>query len=215
MTVLSAWRALQKLKREEMALVELPVASLAALTANINRDPKKGKAFTPADFALFRQREEPSANLPPEVAATALALRHEGKAPPIVLAAWTEILASANDSARPPTVRALHSDDDRVWVLCPVWEGRNIRGGLVATCGNAAGCFTLRDLDRPLATYVVQIPKRPLAGWLESGLLLVSPEKSEYERPGPANRDCGNPALADRHLHTGQRLHDPGNFGAR
>lgn len=192
MTVLSAWKQLQKLKREELALAELPVASLAALTANINRDPKKGKPFTPADFALFREREAPSARLPPEVAATALALRHEGTAPPIILAAWHEVLASANEAARPPSVRALRSDDDRVWVLCPVWEGQNIRGGLVATCGNAAGCFTLRDIDRPLATYVVQVPQRNVPGWLESGLLLVTGNLG-HEHPEPAHR-AGNHA---------------------
>lgn len=174
MTVLGAWRALQKLKREEMALAELPVASLAALTANINRDPKKGKPFAPSDFALFREKEEPTAQLSAEVAATALALRHEDKLPPILLTAWQQILASATESAAPPSVRALHSDDQRIWVLCPTWDGKNCRGGLVAVHGQISGPVLLRDLDRPLATYEVQIPARPLAGWLEAGLLLVA-----------------------------------------
>lgn len=174
--VLSAWRELQRIKRDELALAELPVAALAALTANINRDPKKGQPFKPQDFALFGQEQQPKAQLPPEVAATALALRHEGKAPPILLAAWHAILASATDQAKVPSVRALASDDGRVWVLCPVWEGKNVRGGLVGVTGFGHGSFVLRDIDRPLATYVLQVPKRPLAGWLESGLLLVAPE---------------------------------------
>jgi len=173
-TVLTAWKALQKIKRDEMALQELPVASLAALTANINRDPKKGKPFAPADFALFREQEKPSAELPADVAATALALRHEGKLPTIVLTAWPQVLASANESATPPSVRALHSDDRRVWVLCPTWDGKHCRGGLVAVDGRISGPILLRDLDRPLATYVLQIPVRPLVGWLEAGLLLVA-----------------------------------------
>lgn len=193
MTVLNAWKALQKLKREEMALRELPVASLAALTANINRDPKKGKAFTPSDFALFREREKQQAQLMPEVAAVALALRHEGKAPPILLVAWPAILASASENAQAPSIRALRSDDGRVWVLAPSWEGRNIRGGLVMTTGCAHGLFSLRDIDRSLATYQVQVPKRPLAGWLEGGLLLVSGESSEHGHPRPANISRGNP----------------------
>ncbi len=215
MTVLNAWKALQKLKREEMALQELPVASLSALTANINRDPKKGKAFAPADFALFREREAQQAQLSPEVAAVALALRHEDQAPPVLLAAWTEVLASATESAQVPPVRALRSDDGRVWVLAPSWEGRNIRGGLVMTTGCAHGTVTLRDIDRNLATYAVQVPKRPLAGWLEAGLLLVCGETSEHGHPRPANVDRGNPEQPDRHLHAGERQHHPGNFGAR
>ena len=186
MTVLNAWKALQKLKREEMALQELPIASLCALTANISRDPKKGKPFAPADFALFREREERTAQLSPEVAAVALALRHEDKAPPILLTAWTEVLASATESAQVPPVRALRSDDGRVWVLAPSWEGRNIRGGLVAV-RSVDGPVLVRDIDRPLATYVLQVPKRPLAGWLEAGLLLVSGETSEHGCADPAH----------------------------
>lgn len=215
MTVLNAWKALQKLKREEMALQELPTASLCALTANINRDPKKGKPFAPADFALFREREQQQAQLSPEVAAVALALRHEDQAPPILLAAWTEVLASATESAQVPPVRALRSDDGRVWVLAPSWEGRNIRGGLVLTTGCAHGDVVLRDIDRSLATYAVQVPKRPLAGWLEAGLLLVCGETSEHGHPRPANVDRGNPEQPDRHVHAGERQHHPGNLRAR
>lgn len=163
------------------------MAAAQALFANANRDPKRGKPFAPQDFCLFAQRdEEQRPQVPPEVAAVALALRHEGKAPPIVIAAWPQLIAGASATAKVPSVRALRSDDDRVWVLCPSWEGQNIRGGLVATCGNAAGRITLRDLDRPLATYEVQIPRRPLAGWLESGLLLAG-ATSKHEHPVAAD----------------------------
>lgn len=157
-------------------MVELPMANLCALTANINRDPKKGKPFTANDFTIFRETDQPKAVLPPAVAAVALALRHEDKLPPIVLAAWPQILASATEAAATPTVRALHSDDCNVWVLAPAWEGRHVRGGLVAVTACASGRIVLRDIDRPLATYVLEIPKRPLAGWLEGGLLLVAAE---------------------------------------
>lgn len=157
-------------------MAELPIANLCALTGNINRDPKKGKPFSASDFALFREAERPKAELAPEVAAVALALRHEDLAPPIVLAAWPQILASATESAQPPSVRALRSDDGRVWVLAPTWEGRHCRGGLVAVTASAHGRYVLRDIDRPLATYVLQVPQRPHAGWLEGGLLLVAAE---------------------------------------
>ena len=41
---MSAWRALRRLRRDEMAEAELPVAQLSCLLANVNRDPKR-KAF--------------------------------------------------------------------------------------------------------------------------------------------------------------------------
>ena len=173
--VLTAWKQLQRIRRDEAALAELPVAALQALTANINRDPKKSKPFTALDFAMYRQRDdEQDAGLPADVAAVALALRHENKASPILLAAWPAILKAATSDAKVPEVRALHSDDGSVWVLCPKWEGTNIRGGLVAVSASKHGSIKLRDIDRPLATYTVQVPRRPLAGWLESGLLLVT-----------------------------------------
>lgn len=176
MTVLGAWRELQRLKRDEAAMAELPVANLCALTGNINRDPKKGKPFSATDFALFRDAERPQAQLSPAVAAVALALRHEDLAPPILLAAWSQILASATDAAPVPSVRALKNDAGTVWVLAPTWEGKHVRGGLVAVTACAAGRTVMRDIDRPLATYVLDVPKRPLAGWLEGGLLLLAAE---------------------------------------
>jgi hypothetical protein len=96
------------------------MAAAQALFANANRDPKRGKPFAPKDFCLFAQRdEEQRPQVPPEVAAVALALRHEGKAPPIVIAAWPQLIAGASATVKVPSVRALRSDDDRVWVLCP------------------------------------------------------------------------------------------------
>lgn len=155
-------------------MAELPTASLSALTANINKDPKKGKPFSASDFTIFREVEESKAVLSPEVAAVALALRHENQAPPILLTVWPQVLASATESTKPPSVRALRSDDGNVWVVAPTWEGRNCRGGLVAVTACAAGTSVLRDIDRPLATYTFELPRRPHAAWVEAGLLLVA-----------------------------------------
>ena len=172
--MLAAWRHLHKIRRDVAALQELPVAALQAMTANINRDPKKTKPFTALDFAMYREREVDEKVLPPEVAATALALRAERKDAPILLAAWDKVLASATGEAPPPAIRALHSDDRMVWVLCPSWEGRNIRAGLIAVGDAISGAVTVRDVDRPLATYAVTIPDRRTFAWLETGLLLVA-----------------------------------------
>ena len=174
--MLRAWKQLHKIRRENAALAELPIASLQALTANINRDPKKSKPFTPLDFAMFRERESDDKVLSPEVAATALALRAEKKDAPILLAAWDKVLASATSDARTPEVRALHSDDNQIWIVCPKWEGKNIRAGLIAVGDAIHGPVTLRDVDRPLTTYSLDIPNRRTFAWLETGLLLTAGE---------------------------------------
>ena len=36
------------------------ISAVLALTVNVNRDPKKGRAATPADFDPFAQRQEVS-----------------------------------------------------------------------------------------------------------------------------------------------------------
>jgi hypothetical protein len=60
------------------------------------------------------------------------------------------------------------------WIICPSWEGKNIRAGLIAVGDAINGPVTLRDVDRPLATYTVTIPDRRTFAWLESNLLLVA-----------------------------------------
>lgn len=171
--MLHAWRELQRIRRDTAALAELPVAALQALTANINRDTKRRtKPFTPQDFAIFRQPDPAESPLPPNVAAVALALRAERLDSPILLAAWDKVLSSATETGALPTIRALHTDDKLVWIVCPDWEGRNIRGGLVAVGDNIHGPITVRDIDRPLMTYTVVLPDRRTFAWLEAGLLL-------------------------------------------
>lgn len=177
--MLRAWRELQRIRRDSAALTELPVAALQALTANINRDPKRRpQAFTPQDFAIFRKPDPDESALSPSVAAVALALRSERRDSAILLAAWDKVLSSATDSATIPSIRALHTDDKLVWILCPEWEGRNIRGGLVAVGDHLHGPTTLRDIDRPMMTYTVDLPDRHTFAWLEAGLLLKTPQEN-------------------------------------
>lgn len=171
-----AWRELQRIRREQVQLQELPVAQLAALLANVNRDPKKGKPFSLQDFTLFASERSDDSVLSPEVAAIALELRHEDKAPPLLIACWPQVLASVKEGTKVPTPRALCSADDAVWVLAPKWEGANVRGGLVLVRGQICGNTVLRDLDRPLLSYTVKLPERPGFGWMEAGCLLVSAE---------------------------------------
>jgi hypothetical protein len=174
--VLGVWKELQRIRRDAAALAEISVAQLSALTANINRDPKKGKPFTALDFCMFREAERDESAFTAEVAEIALALKHEDNYPPLLLAVWPQILASAKPGTRVPEVRALRSDDENVWVLAPKWEGRHCRGGLVLVRGRLSGEITLRDVDRPLVRHRFQLPERPGYGWIEAGHLLLAAE---------------------------------------
>lgn len=151
-------------------------AQLCALLANINRDPKKGKPFSMHDFQLFAQEQKQQRVFSAEVAAVALALKHEGRAPKLLISCWSEVLSSAGEGTRMPTTRAFHSDDERVWVLAPVWEGSAVRGGLVLVQGQVSGTVTVRDIDRPLMTHRLTVPHRPGFGWVEAGCLLLAGE---------------------------------------
>lgn len=172
--VLAAHEELQKIQREQAALAELPMAQLTAMTANINRDPAKSKPFSTEQFCFFREQQRPEDALSPEVAAVALALRHEGRCPALVLAAWPKVLEASKDAASVPTVRALVSADESVWVLAPRWETGGVRGGLVAVRGHHAGTVELQELDRPLIRHRLKLPARQGFGWLEADLLLVA-----------------------------------------
>ena len=153
----------------------MPVAQLCAITANIHRDSKKQtKPFGAEDFCLWQPPKASDAALSPEVAAVALSLRHENLAPPILLVAWAQVLAAAQEGSKLPAVRAYVSDDKGVWVLAPQREGQNVRGGLVAVHGCHHGTVRLKDLDRPLSTVDLVIPDRRTSAWLEAGLLLVA-----------------------------------------
>jgi hypothetical protein len=172
--VLRAWRHLHRVRRDNAAMLELPHAQHMALLANINRDPKKGKSFTAADFTMFQPPQHDETKIPAAAASVAMELRHENKLPEIALAAWPQILSNAPQTPIPVQTRALRSDDNEVWVIAPVWEDRNIRGGLVAVGRYIDGPITLRDVDRPLMTYKLRFPVRKIAGYVEASLLLVT-----------------------------------------
>lgn len=171
--VLAAHQELQQIRREDAAMAELPVAQLTALMANVNRDPAKSQPFSTEQFCFFREPDKPD-GLSAETAAVALALRHENRCPPLVVAAWDQVLQAATQAASVPPVRALVSDDDAVWVLAPRWEAGNVRGGLVTVRGAIAGTVELHELDRPLLRYRLKLPQRKGFGWLEADLLLVA-----------------------------------------
>ena len=146
------------------------------MLANINRDTKKQpQPWSVQNFCFYRDRDSTgdSRGIPPEAAAVALSLRHENRCPEILLVAWQAILEAADDTTKPPPVRALHSDDGAVWVLAPQMMQGGCRGGLVAVRGTVSGPVLLRELDRPLLTHRLVLPKRTGYGWLEASLFLA------------------------------------------
>lgn len=172
--MLQAWEQLQRIRRDQAALIELPVAQLTSLMANINRDSKKApQPFSLQDFTLFwRDPSKEEAAFPPLAAAVALALRHEGKLPPVLIGVWPAVLAAAGKAPHPPKLRALISDDGEVALLAPVLEGKHFRGLLAVSTYPAGGVVKLRDVDRPLISYTVQLGASDHFSYVVSGELV-------------------------------------------
>lgn len=169
---MAAYTHLRKLERRDAARQELAVAQLSTLMANLNRDPKhRPDPFKLLDFCLFREDEGESDGFPPDAAAVALALRREGKLPTVLVGAWPAILAAAPACKRVPSIRAFHSDDRSVWLLAPAPEGRNWRG-LLAVSEPRQGLIQMRDMDRPLCSWTVQLPAKSHWSYIEAGVLL-------------------------------------------
>lgn len=172
--MIRAWRHLQRIKKEQVALAEMPVAQLTALMANINRDSKKApRPFQLRDFCLFADQQRQDDQFPPEAAAIALELRRLGECPEALIGCWPAVLAAADQAVRMPSVRVLWSDDRAVAILAPVWEGKNIRGTLVVS-SMVRGTVVLRDRDRPLLTYKVRLPEKPHFAYVAAGELVLA-----------------------------------------
>lgn len=147
------------------------------MTRNLAVDTSKTKPLGLLDFALFHKKEQDDAAVfSAEVAAIALALRHEDKTPPLLLSVWPQVLASTKEGVTAPACRAYHNDDHTVFIVHPQWEGKNCRGGLVLVRGRIHGVVRVRDLDKPLLTYDLVLPERHAMGWIEAGLLLQRAE---------------------------------------
>ena len=108
----------------------------------------------------------------PEVAAAIMSLHHQQQAAPILLAVWPDVVKAATAEAKAPPVRALVDDRREVWLIAPQWENGCIRAGLAAVGRMVSGPVVLRDVDRPLVSYSVELPSRPAAGWIEGRVLL-------------------------------------------
>lgn len=139
-------------------MLELPIAQLAALTANINRDSRKGKPFSVNDFTLFHEYDL-TEGFPPDAAMVAIALRRERKLPDVLIGVWPQLINAAKQGRTMPEVRALLSDDLTVGLLAPKASGRDWTGLLAVSQHPPDGVIVLRDIDRPLLTYRLRLSR--------------------------------------------------------
>jgi len=172
--VLNSHAQVQSIKLKQLQEFDLPFARFQSLFFNSKRDSKT-KPFEFDTFLTYRApNQDTSKQITAATAAVLLSLQAEEHLHPLLLACWQDVLSSATEHEPMPDVRALVSEDEQVWVIAPQWEGANIRG-LVCVGDYIHGPILLRDIDRSLMTYKLNLPHRPAAaaGWLESGLLLV------------------------------------------
>lgn len=160
-------------QRQAAAIAERPIARLTNLLYAVNRTDKL-PSMTEDDWLVYGERRQEQ-GLPRAVVAVMLSLRAEHRLPELLLPAWGAVVTAADGAGKPPDCRALASDCGSLWVVAPVWEGRNIRGGLVGCHGlQSGGSIWVRDIDRPLMRWQVSVPSRQLAGWIEGDLLLAA-----------------------------------------
>jgi hypothetical protein len=171
---MEAWRQSQRIKRETVALMEMPIASFAALTANINRNSeKRSEPFTLNDFLIFKDHDNSDKGKLTTVTSAAMQdLRRRRLLPEFMLAAWPEVLKSAKPGVKPPECKALRSACENVWLINPSKEPGGIRCGLVGVHGVVRGRIKVQDPDRLMIWHEVVVPPRDAAGWIAHDLCL-------------------------------------------
>ena len=171
--VRTAYKYLQEIKRDDAAMRELPIAQLATLTANINRDSKKGKPFNIHDFTLFHERDL-TEGFPADAAMVAVALRRERKLPDVLIGVWPQLINAAKEGHKMPEVRALVSDDLTVGLLAPKPNGKDWSGLLAVSQHPPDGWVVLRDIDRPLLTYRLRLARSEHAAYVSDHETLLA-----------------------------------------
>jgi hypothetical protein len=144
----------EKLRRADLHNMEIPTANLAALTANINRDPESRKEpYGLADFTFYGEREEEAARVAPRAAAAYKAAGMADLLPAWALFCWDAVTAGAPEGTPEGPLVALGPG---VAMVAPSEAGGMLRGLLVAR-SDASGQTV--DLTTPEgASYRVRVP---------------------------------------------------------
>lgn len=148
----------ERLRRVELHDAEVPIANLAALTANINRpaDDRK-EPYRLEDFAFYGEPEE-AARVGSAAGAAFRAAGMAGLLPPWALFCWEAVTAGVQDPPpgapqEPPAV----AFGDGVVLAAPEEVGGTLRGLLVASSEASGKAVEVRMHDG--RTYRVRVPE--------------------------------------------------------
>jgi len=150
----------ERLRRVELHEEEVPVANLAALTANINRNADDRKEpYRLEDFAFYGEREE-ATRVGSAAGAAFKAAGVAGLLPPWALFCWEAVTAGVQDpppgaSQEPPAV----AFGDGVVVAAPEEVGGTLRGLLVARKEASGKAVEIRTPAGQ--TYRIRVPEFP------------------------------------------------------
>lgn len=132
---------------------ERPIASLAALTANINRDSKKQKEpYSLTQFCLYQPKDDQ--DLPSRIYGSAALSAHSiGMLPNWSFFCFKQLASSADKDYKPSNPVLLAED---ALLLHPVRMGNSWKGMLIAQESASGKIRTFRDKDGK--TYTLAVP---------------------------------------------------------
>ena len=140
----------RELKREEYHSLEMPIANLACLTANINRDTKRQrKPYQVKDFYFFSSKDADNAP-DAEPAAAYMALLKSGELPTWTLSIYAD-MKHGEPEAAPDPVAAF---GEHVLILAPKEVNGGLEGLLLAS-GEAFGQHVKVKLGRRRLTLAI------------------------------------------------------------
>lgn len=144
-----------KAKQRRMHEMEAPVALVASLLANTNRDPKKKREpYTMEDFFLYQPKED--RNVPTgQYGAAAMKLVADRIYPSWALFCFKDLKMSA--SGEPPSILAFIGD--QAMILAPILKDKSVKGMLIA---NESVYGEVVEMKSPCGrTICVEVPTLP------------------------------------------------------
>lgn len=164
--VIAAYNRIWKMRQSELHEYELPIANLAALTANVNAGGKNKKQYTANDFSMFTPVE--SLNLPETAAAAAYMFLVKEK----MLPSWALFcFKDMKTEATPPSFVAFICED--AILLAPQEEELGFKGLLIA---QESASSETRTMTSPCGrTVELDIPHVKTKVIAESATLLTYP----------------------------------------
>ena len=134
-----------KLQSEELHLHELGIATLSALFANANRDPKKGQAASPKDFFYF-QRTDDGPDIPAIACDIFFSLIVDGLLPGWALGIVPVERLRACRSKHPKTGKPRAWIGEDLLLILPKVDGKQVTAAMAISNG-AKGFVSLSDPD--------------------------------------------------------------------